>query len=233
MVTINTAVILAAGLGTRMRPLSDQIPKPLIEIRGKPLIKHCIDLLSDIGFEKICINVHYKADLMTNYLNSLNNKKIIISDEKKLLLDTGGGIKNAMHKIDSHYTFVLNSDILWGQNEKKIFSKMSSIFDPTSMDSLLCLTSLSKVRGYNGIGDFHFKDKNTIDRYNLKLNDPLVYMGVQIIKKELLDTFEEKVFSVNKVWDYAIECKKLAGFLYNEELFHIGTPKMVKEINEI
>lgn len=233
MVTINTAIILAAGLGTRMQPLSDQIPKPLIEVKGKPLIKHCIDLLSDIGFEKICINVHYKADLMIDYLDSLNNKKIIISDEKKLLLDTGGGIKNAMYKIDSHHSFVLNSDILWSQDKKEIFSKMISMYNPNSMDSLLCLALLPKVKGYNGIGDFYFKNQNNIARYTLKINDPLVYMGVQIVNRELLDVFEEKVFSINKVWDYAIDCKKLNGFLYNKELLHIGTPQMVKEINEI
>ena len=115
---IKSAIILAAGLGKRMLPLTNDMPKPMIEIKGKPMIRHLIDLLDDIGIQKICVNVHYKSELLVDYLQSIESKKIIISDETNELLETGGGIKKAFNYLDEDYSFVFNSDNLWNNNSQ-------------------------------------------------------------------------------------------------------------------
>ena len=229
---VKHAIILAAGLGTRMRPLTNTCPKPLIIIKDKPLIQYCIDLLFFVGIEKICINTHYMSNMLIEYLTSLNEKRIVISDETDLLLDTGGGIKKAFGKLDVTSSFVLNSDIFWSIENKNILDDMNERFNVLDMDALLCLSPLTKVNGYNGFGDFYFYHKNSIDRFGENQQTPFVYSGIQIIKKEAFDSFTELKFSVNNVWDNLILNNKLSGIRNESKLFHVGTPDMVKEINE-
>ena len=229
---IKNAIILAAGLGTRMRPLTNTCPKPLIIIRNKPLIKHCIEFLFSAGIEKICINVHYKSDMLIKYLSSLNEKRIVISDETDLLLDTGGGIKKAFGKLDCSNSFVLNSDIFWNIENKNILENMQKNFNEIKMDALLSLSNLSAAYGYSGFGDFCFKDDLYIQRFSKNQEQPLVYSGLQIIKKDVFDHFTDQIFSVNDVWDYLIQTNKLSGIQNNNKFMHIGTPDMVRDINE-
>ena len=137
---IKHAIILAAGLGKRMLPLTNELPKPMVKIKGKPIIKHLIDLLDQIGIEKICVNVHYKSELLSDYLESIKNKKILISDETDELLDTGGGIKKAFDLLEEDNSFVFNSDILWNDVHVEQLRNMSEKFNTKDMDALLGLS---------------------------------------------------------------------------------------------
>ena len=228
---IKHAIILAAGFGKRMLPLTNELPKPMVKIKGKPIIKHLIDLLDQIGIEKICVNVHYKSELLSDYLESIKNKKILISDETDELLDTGGGIKKAFDLLEDDNSFVFNSDILWNDIHAKQLKNMSEKFNAEDMDAFLGLSHINKLEGYDGLGDFCFTDTQMIKRYKEDNENPYVYSGVQILKKHLLNSISETVFSVNKVWDIAIKSNTLYGFKLEHQLKHIGTLKMVERVN--
>ena len=228
---IKHAIILAAGLGKRMLPLTNELPKPMIIIRGKPIIRHLIDLLDQIGIEKICVNVHYKSELLSDYLQSIQNKKILISDETNELLDTGGGIKKAFDLLEEDNSFVFNSDILWNDIHAEQLKSMSEKFSAQYMDAFLGLSHINKLEGYSGLGDFCFTDSQNIERYNQSNENPYVYSGVQILKKHLLNSISETVFSVNKAWDIAIKSNALYGFKLEHQIMHIGTPEMVERVN--
>jgi MurNAc alpha-1-phosphate uridylyltransferase len=229
---IKHAIILAAGLGKRMLPLTNELPKPMVKIKGKPIIKHLIDLLDQIGIEKICVNVHYKSELLSDYLESIKNKKILISDETDELLDTGGGIKKAFDLLEEDNSFVFNSDILWNDVHVEQLRNMSEKFNTKDMDALLGLSHINKLEGYDGLGDFCFTDSQIIERYKQGNENPYVYSGVQILKKYLLNSISETVFSVNKVWDIAIKSNTLYGFKLEHQIMHIGTPEMVERVND-
>ena len=229
---IKHAIILAAGLGKRMLPLTNELPKPMVKIKGKPIIKHLIDLLDQIGIEKICVNVHYKSELLSDYLESIKNKTILISDETDELLDTGGGIKKAFDLLEEDNSFVFNSDILWNDVHVEQLRNMSEKFNTKDMDALLGLSHINKLEGYDGSGDFCFIDTQMIKRYKQGNENPYVYSGVQILKKYLLNSISETVFSVNKVWDIAIKSNTLYGFKLEHQIKHIGTTKMVEKVNE-
>ena len=229
---IKHAIILAAGLGKRMLPLTNELPKPMVKIKGKPIIKHLIDLLDQIGIEKICVNVHYKSELLSDYLESIKNKKILISDETDELLDTGGGIKKAFDLLEEDNSFVFNSDILWNDVHMEQLRNMSEKFNTKDMDALLGLSHINKLEGYDGLGDFCFTDSHIVERYKQGNENPYVYSGVQIIKKNLLNSISEAVFSVNIAWDIAIKSNTLYGFKLEHQIKHIGTTKMVERVND-
>jgi MurNAc alpha-1-phosphate uridylyltransferase len=229
---IKQAIILAAGLGKRMLPLTNELPKPMVKIRGKPIIKHLIDLLDQIGIEKICVNVHYKSELFSDYLQSIQNKKILISDETNDLLDTGGGIKKAFDLLEEDNSFVFNSDILWNDVHVEQLRNMSEKFNTKDMDALLGLSHINKLEGYDGLGDFCFTDSQIIERYKQGNENPYVYSGVQILKKHLLNSISDSVFSINKAWDIAIKSNTLYGFKLEHQIMHIGTPRMVERVND-
>ena len=229
---IKHAIILAAGLGKRMLPLTNELPKPMVKIKGKPIIRHLIDLLDQIGIEKICVNVHYKSELLSDYLESIKNKTILISDETDELLDTGGGIKKAFDLLEEDNSFVFNSDILWNDVHVEQLRNMSEKFNTKDMDALLGLSRINKLEGYDGLGDFCFTDSQIVERYKQGNENPYVYSGVQIIKKNLLNSISEAVFSVNIAWDIAIKSNTLYGFKLEHQIMHIGTPKMVERVND-
>ena len=229
---IKHAIILAAGLGKRMFPLTNELPKPMVKIRGKPIIKHLIDLLDQIGIEKICVNVHYKSELLSDYLQSIQDKKILISDETNELLDTGGGIKKAFDLLEEDNSFVFNSDIFWKDVHAEQLKNMSEKFNAQEMDVFLGLSHINKFEGYDGSGDFCFTDSQLIERYKQGNENPYVYSGVQILKKYLLNSISESVFSINKAWDIAIKSNTLYGFKLEHQIMHIGTPKMVERVND-
>ena len=229
---IKHAIILAAGLGKRMLPLTNELPKPMVKIKGKPIIKHLIDLLDQIGIEKICVNVHYKSELLSDYLESIKNKTILISDETDELLDTGGGIKKAFDLLEEDNSFVFNSDILWNDVHVEQLRNMSEKFNTKDMDALLGLSHINKLEGYDGLGDFCFTDSQIVERYKQGNENPYVYSGVQIIKKNLLNSISDSVFSINKAWDIAIKSNTLYGFKLEHQIMHIGTPEMVERVND-
>ena len=162
---MKSSIILAAGLGKRVREYSLDLPKPLIEVNGKPFIEYSINIMEELGFEEIFINVHYKSDQIISYLKNLNNPKIKISDETDCLLDTGGGIKKIMDENKIEHVFILNCDNLWEDEDTVFFREMIENF-PKDTISLLALTPINLISGYDGKGDFLFTKDDYIQRYN-------------------------------------------------------------------
>ena len=229
---VKSAIILAAGFGKRMRHLTHEVPKPLINFKGKPLIQYSIDFLESLNVQEIVINVHYKSDQIKEFVRSLNNSKIKISDESSEILDTGGGVKKAMGLINGTNSIVINSDVLWNEEQASSLKEMDSMFVQNSCDSLLCLSPLKNTKGYKGEGDFVFLNNNKIRRYQNNDQSPFVYCGAQIISIDSFIDFEEDIFSINKIWNRSISNDRLMGFKNNNNVFHIGSVETLDRFNE-
>ena len=229
---IKSAIILAAGFGKRMRHLTHEVPKPLINFKGKPLIQYSIDFLESLNVQEIVINVHYKSDQIKEFVRSLNNSKIKISDESSEILDTGGGVKKAMGLINGTNSIVINSDVLWNEEQASSLKEMDSMFVQNSCDSLLCLSPLKNTKGYKGEGDFVFLNNNKIRRYQNNDQSPFVYCGAQIISIDSFIGFEEDIFSINKIWNRSISNDRLMGFKNNNDVCHIGSVETLDRFNE-
>ena len=229
---VKSAIILAAGFGKRMRHLTHEVPKPLINFKGKPLIQYSIDFLESLNVQEIVINVHYKSDQIKEFVRSLNNSKIKISDESSEILDTGGGVKKAMGLINGTNSIVINSDVLWNEEQASSLKEMDSMFVQNSCDSLLCLSPLKNTKGYKGEGDFVFLNNNKIRRHQNNDQSPFVYCGAQIISIDSFIDFEEDIFSINKIWNRSISNDRLMGFKNNNDVFHIGSVETLDRFNE-
>ena len=228
---MKSSIILAAGLGKRVREYSSNLPKPLIVVNGKPFIEYSINIMEELGFEEIFINVHYKSDQIISYLTKLNNPKIKISDETDCLLDTGGGIKKIMDENKIEYVFVLNCDNLWKDEDTVFFREMIESF-PKDIMSLLALTPIDLISGYDGKGDFLFTKDDHIQRYNDTTNKGYVFNGAQIIRKEALKDKKKSVFSINQVWDDLISKNLIKGYKFNKNVLHLGTASALRKYNE-
>ena len=230
--SIDTALILAAGFGKRMLPLTSNTPKPLIKVKNKPLIRYCIDSLEKTGIKNILINVHYESKQIVDYINQLD-KKILISDETKKLLDTGGGIKKAFSLIKDKNILVMNSDVLWNSHSVKSIQSLLDQFNSNKMDSLLLTTKIENTSGYSGVGDFIKNKDNQLQRFNKNTNiKPLVYCGIQIVNRRQFDSYRDTVFSTNKIWDQNIKQNKLYTFVTNKKFNHVGTKESVIRLNK-
>lgn len=219
---MKSSIILAAGLGKRVREYSLDLPKPLIKVNEKPFIEYSINIMEKLGFEEIFINVHYKSDQIISYLTNLNNPKIKISDETDCLLDTGGGIKKIMEENKIEQVFILNCDNLWKDEDTVFFREMIESF-PKDTISLLALTPIDLISGYDGKGDFLFTKDDHIQRYDNIAYKGYVFNGAQIIRKEAFKDFKNSVFSINQVWDDLISKNLIKGYKFNKNVLHLGT----------
>ena len=224
---IDTAIILAAGLGKRMRDFDPAIPKPLIKVNSKPFIQYSIDLLNEIKTKEIIINVHYKSDEILKFIKSLSQTNIIVSDESDLLLDTGGGIKKIFDKYDINKSLVLNSDVIWGDSDKKLIVDMINSY-PEKAEAFLGLVPKRNLKSFRGKGDFCKLKNNDLIRYD-ESSEPYVYIGAQIISKNAFNGIEKEVFSVNEAWNLCINKKTLKGYQFNTNALHLGTVELLKE----
>ena len=229
---VDTALILAAGFGKRMLPLTSNTPKSLIKIKNKPLLQYCIDSLEKSGIKNILINVHYESEQITSYIKQLN-RNFLISDETKKLLDTGGAIKKAFKLIKAKNMLVMNSDVMWNSHSVKSIQSLVDNFDFKKMDSLLLTTKIENTSGYSGAGDFIKNKNNQLQRFSKNtLNKPLVFCGLQIVNRRQFDVHRGNVFSTNKIWDQNIKQKKLYTFVTNKKFNHVGTKESVVELNK-
>src|SRR4029078_2878960 len=171
------AMVLAAGLGTRMRPLTDTTPKPLVRIAGKPLIDHVLDRLADAGVEKAVVNVHHFAEQLIGHLAQRARPRIAISDERGLLLGTGGGVRKALPELGEGPFFHINSDTIWIDSAKPNLTRLADAFDPETMDTLLLLAPTKGSIGYIGRGDFALAADGGPTRRRQAQNGPLVHSG--------------------------------------------------------
>ena len=225
----DTAMVLAAGLGKRMRPLTDSVPKPMIEVRGQALIDHVLDKAAEAGLSRCVVNVHYLADKLEEHLSERKAPRIAISDERGLLLETGGGIRHALPQLGKKPFFVLNSDSFWIDGARAMLTRMAGHWDPERMDALLGVASTATATGYHGIGDFLMDPEGHLERRPEHMIAPFVYMGVAILKPELFSETPGGAFSLNLIFDRAIEAERLFGLRLDGRWMHVGSPEAIAE----
>ena len=224
-----TAMVLAAGLGKRMRPLTATRPKPLIEVAGQALLDHLMERLRTAGVEKAVVNVHYLADAVEAHLKkNAHGLDIKFSDERNLLLETGGGMVKAAPLIDADPFLVVNSDNLWIDGPADTLKLLASHWDGAKMDALLLLVPHARAANHGGRGDFHMDRQGRLRRRSRSHVAPFVYTGIQMVSKRLLEGAPEGPFSTNVLWDRAIEEGRCFGAVHQGLWFDVGTPQSIK-----
>jgi MurNAc alpha-1-phosphate uridylyltransferase len=224
---VTAAMIMGAGLGTRMRPLTDDRPKPLVTVGGKTLIDHSIDRLVAAGVSLVAVNLHYKAEMLRNHLAKRRDVEIVFSDESDKLLDTGGGVVKAMSHFAGAPFFVLNSDSIWIEVGIPGLSAMLAAWDADRMDGLLLLADMHTALGYEGSGDFVLKPNGHLIRARDAKSDGTTYAypGVQIVHPRLFAGAPAGAFSTNIMWNRAIASGRLFGTVLDGTWIHVGTPE--------
>jgi MurNAc alpha-1-phosphate uridylyltransferase len=224
----HTAMIMAAGLGKRMRPLTATRPKPLIEVSGKALLDHVLEKLRASGVKKIVVNVHYLADALEAHLTTrAQGLEVVISDERSRLMETGGGLVKALPLIDSDPFLALNSDNLWIDGPADTIKLLASQWDDAKMDALLLLVPQARALNNKGMGDFHMDREGRIRRRERSHVAPFVFTGIQIVSKRLLRDAPDGPFSTNLLWDRAIEEGRAFGAVHQGLWFDVGTPQSI------
>jgi MurNAc alpha-1-phosphate uridylyltransferase len=217
-----SAMVLAAGLGTRMRPISDTLPKPLVEVAGRTLLDHAIDRLALVGVERVVVNVHYKAAMVTARLAERDHPKIEISEENELL-ETGGGVARALPLLGEFF-FVVNGDILWLDGKEHALSRLAAAFDPARMDAVLLFQRTTNAVGYEGSGDYFLDSLGVPRRRGEREIAPFLFTGVQLLHRRLFDGIAERCFSLNLLYGRAERAGRLTAIVHDGEWYHIGTP---------
>src|SRR3954454_255329 len=225
----HTAMIMAAGLGKRMRPLTATTPKPLISVGGKPLLDHVLEKLRAAGVRKVVVNVHYLADAVEAHLASRGHGlEVAISDERKLLMETGGGLVQAATMISSDPFLALNSDNLWVDGPADTLKLLASQWDHSKMDALLLLVPQARALNHKGMGDFHMGRAGRLRRRDRSHVAPFVFTGIQMVSKRLLRDAPPGPFSTNILWDRAIEEGRCFGAVHQGLWFDVGTPQSIQ-----
>ena len=229
---IKTAMILAAGYGTRMLGLTQKVPKPLIKVDSVPLIDHVINRLLEGGTERLVVNLHYLGKQIEDHLKRRQSPKIFFSWEKDSPLETGGGVKLALPKIGKVPFWVINSDSIWLNGPTAMMQRMEQIWDSKKMDVLLLLQSTVDSHGYEGPGDFNLDPEGRVSRRREGEVSPWLFTGIQIVNPKVFLKIPELSFSLNLVFDEAIKNKRLFGIVHDGEWFHVGTPEGLEEVEE-
>ncbi len=220
-------MILAAGLGTRMRPLTDKMPKPLVKVAGKPLIDHVLDRLVDAGVELAVVNIHYFADQMQHHLALRRYPRISISDERGLLLGTGGGVRKALPELGDGPFFHVNSDTIWIDGVKPNLAQLAETFDPLTMDALLLLAPMIGSIGYSGRGDFIMASDGRLRARAEQEIAPFVYAGAAILSPALFNDTPAGELSLTSMFDRASQAGRLHGLRLDGIWMHVGTPEAI------
>ena len=222
-----TAIVLAAGLGTRMRPYNGQIPKPLVSIGGKSLIDYGLDRLAEAGVERAVVNVHHLADAVERHLASRCRPRIVISDERAELLGTGGGIAKALPQLGDVPFFLVNSDTLWRDGGKPNFTRLAENFDAAKMDALLLLAPTAGSIGYEGRGDYAMLPDGRLRRRADHQTVPFIYAGAAILTPALFAAAPAGAFPLTVLFDRAGAQGRLFGLRLEGVWMHVGTPDAV------
>jgi N-acetyl-alpha-D-muramate 1-phosphate uridylyltransferase len=218
-----TGMVLAAGLGTRMRPISQTVPKPLIELGGQTLLDHAIDRLALAGVERVVVNVHYKSEMIEERLAARKSPKIDISHEEELL-ETGGGVLKALPLLGETF-FVVNSDVLWLDGKDYALSRLAGAFDEKRMDAVLLLQRAPRAIGYEGRGDYFLDPMGNPRRRGEREIAPYIFSGVQLLHRRAFKGIADKRFSLNRIYDQADEAGRLHAIVHDGEWYHVGTPE--------
>lgn len=222
------AMVLAAGLGTRMRPFNGRIPKPLVAVGGKALIDYALDRLAEEGVERAVVNVHHLADQIERHLAHRQRPKIVISDERGELLGTGGGVVKALPELGDGPFFHVNSDTIWIDGVQPNLRRLAAGFDAVRMDALLLLATTAASIGYSGRGDFLMAPDGRLTRRGEREVAPFVYAGAAILTPAFFAGAPAGAFSMSPLFDRAVETGRLCGLRLEGLWMHVGTPEAIK-----
>ncbi len=230
-----TAMVMAAGLGKRMRPLTATRPKPLVEVAGKPLIDHVFDRLRAAGIARAVVNVHYLADTLQAHLTDrFDDIEVVMSDERRRLMETGGGLVQARGLLGDAPVLVVNSDNLWIDGPVDAIRLLASRWDDATMDALLLMVPLARANNHSGTGDFYLNaDGRIVGRRKPGRVAPFAYTGIQILHPRLIVDWPEGPFSTNLFWDRAIAAGRAFGQVHQGLWFDVGTPGAIPKTEAI
>ena len=221
----DTAMLMAAGLGKRMRPLTAATPKPLVRVDGKPLIDRALDRLEEAGVGRAVVNVHYLADAIEAHVGPRAAPQVTFSDERDRLLETGGGMVKAQGAgLLPDPFFACNADSIWLDGPRNAFAELSARWDPDRMDALLLVVTHARAYNFDGTGDFYMDGSGRLTRKLPGRIAPFIYTGIQLVSHALLREAPEGSFSTNVLWDRAIEEGRLYGLAFTGHWYEVGTP---------
>jgi N-acetyl-alpha-D-muramate 1-phosphate uridylyltransferase len=220
---IESAMVLAAGFGTRMRPITDHMPKPLVPLAGRALIDHVIDRLVAAGVRRVVVNTHYKAEMIAAHLAMRRDVDIALSYEETLL-ETGGGVKHALPLLSEAF-FVLNADVFWLDSTKPALQRLAELWDPARLDALLLMQRTTSAIGYEGRGDFIVDPNGRVRRRAEHEVAPHLFAGVEILSRRFFEDAPDGAYSLNPLWNRAIAAGRLEAVIHDGEWFHVGTPQ--------
>lgn len=216
------AMVLAAGLGTRLRPLTNSLPKPLVELAGRSLLDHAIDRLAVAGVDYVVVNTHYLGTMVKAQLALRRQPEIEISEEPELL-DTGGGVARALPSLGACF-FVVNADVFWLDGKESALLRLARSFDPDTTDAMLLLQRTVTAVGYDGDGDYLLDPGGRPRRRGEREIAPYLFSGIQLLHRRLFDGVNERIFSLVQLFDRAQQAGRLAAIVHDGEWFHLGTP---------
>jgi len=223
------AMVLGGGLGKRMLPLTKDIPKPMVRLKGRTLIDHVLDRIAVAGVRRAVVNVHYCADMLEAHVKQRKQPEILISDERQQLLDTGGGVTKALPLLGKEPFLIHNSDSVWIEGVGSNLERLFSFWNPDSMDSVMLLASAATSLGYDGSGDFAMDKDGRLIRRGERQMAPFVFTGVSIAHPRMFEGAPEGPFSMNRLWDAAIDNGRLFGIRLDGLWMHVGTPEALIE----
>lgn len=226
---ITRAMVLAAGRGERMRPLTDERPKPMIAVNGAPMIDQLLDRLAEAGVERAVVNLHYKGELLRRHLAGRTRPALSFSEEESLL-DTGGGIARALPQLGEEAFFVANGDVLWLDGPRPALTRLAETWNPEAMDALLLLQPGNGAFGYDGLGDFRMEPDGRLVRRSERKLAPFVYAGLHVLHPRLFEGAPAGAFSLNRLWDKAAAAGRLYGLRHEGAWYHVGTPQALQAV---
>lgn len=225
----DTAMLMAAGLGKRMRPLTATMPKPMVRVAGKPLIDRALDRLEDAGIANAVVNVHYLAESIEAHLGPRSTPAVTFSDEREMLLETGGGMVRAQAAgLLPDPFFACNADSVWLDGPRNAFADLSACWDPEKMDALLLVVTHARAYNFHGTGDFYMDGAGRLRRKLPGRIAPFIYTGIQLVSHRLLRDAPEGKFSTNILWDRAISEGRLFGVAFTGQWYEVGTPQHIR-----
>ncbi|OHV79209.1 nucleotidyltransferase family protein [Ensifer sp. LCM 4579] len=233
---ITNAMVLAAGLGTRLRPITNTLPKPLVPIAGKPMIDYVLDLLAAAGVTTAAVNVHHFADQMEAHLGCRAIPRILISDERDALMNSGGGLAKGLRLLDDGPVLVMNADLFWvGERagEPGNLQRLAEFYDPERMDMALLCVRVEDTTGHNGKKDFSLTAEGRLRRYEEGMERPVVYAGAIAMDSRLLADAPEEAFNLNIYFDRAIAKGRLFGLMLDGQWMTVGTPEAIADAEAI
>lgn len=226
------AMVLAAGLGVRMRPITDTLPKPLVQVAGETMLDRALDKLAAAGVERAVVNTHYLADQIADHVKGRETPKITLSHEADVL-ETGGGVVKALPDLGDGPFFVVNSDSIWDDGPIPALSRLAATWDDAAMDALLLVHPTVSAVGYHGSGDFFLDLSGRLARRREQQIAPFLFTGLQILHPRLFAGIEPGKFSLNRVYDKALEAGRLYGLRHDGAWYHVGTPEALNEVEAI